>query len=249
VDFNWNVLFSLVAGVISFFLWLIPYKKFVKLPLAFSQRFNIFFIIVIVGYIGSRLASITETWLLNSQFDYSFIGIIKHGGHRIYGPIFFIGSITLIGYFLSNRIIIIQMLDVVAVIFCVSIAIGIWGCQISGHGCYGIPTSLPWGMDYSWGSKPANCNVHPTPIYDSLFYVVLFVFLNFQIRGKHFVGKIFSLFLILSGGYNFLKEFIRANNHWISIFNVSHLFYSVFFLLGIFCYFFFRRKELIGQNL
>jgi len=55
--------------------------------------------------------------------------------------------------------------------------IGRIGCLLSGDGDYGVPTSLPWGMSFPNGlvpttdtcvqqGWPANCRVHPTPIYE-----------------------------------------------------------------------------------
>ena len=56
------------------------------------------------------------------------------------------------------------VVDAMAPIGALGQAIGRVGCQISGDGDYGIPTSLPWAMSYPNGAVPTTELVHPTPI-------------------------------------------------------------------------------------
>jgi phosphatidylglycerol:prolipoprotein diacylglycerol transferase len=44
-------------------------------------------------------------------------------------------------------------------------AVGRLGCQLSGDGDYGVPTTMPWGMSYPNGVVPTTDVVHPTPIH------------------------------------------------------------------------------------
>src|SRR5260370_26932490 len=62
-------------------------------------------------------------------------------------------------------------------------AIGRIGCLVSGDGDYGIPTSLPWGMSFPNGLVPTTERVHPTPIYEFLVGLVIFVYL-WKLGGK-----------------------------------------------------------------
>lgn len=45
-------------------------------------------------------------------------------------------------------------------------AIGKLGCFFSGDGCYGLPTTLPWGMSFPHGHIPTRSFVHPVPLYE-----------------------------------------------------------------------------------
>jgi phosphatidylglycerol---prolipoprotein diacylglyceryl transferase len=108
--------------------------------------------------------------------------------------------------------------------------IGRIGCFLSGDGDYGRPTSLPWGMSFpngvvpttqtcvEWGS-PANCRVHPAPLYELLIWSVI-GFLLWRLgarilKNPRRSGEIFCYYLILTGVARFLVEIIRINPAWI----------------------------------
>ena len=105
-------------------------------------------------------------------------------------------------------------------------AIGRIGCLLSGDGDYGKPTSLPWGMSFpngtdstipkclAWG-LPADCRVHPTPIYEFLVWCAIGWALwrlgARALQKPRPMGEIFCLYLILTGIARFLVELIRIN--------------------------------------
>ncbi len=93
-------------------------------------------------------------------------------------------------------------------------AIGRIGCLLSGDGDYGVPTNLPWGMSFPNGVVPTTERVHPTPIYEFLIWLLIAAVLwqmgKKTLRGEA-PGKVFCLYLILTGVARFLIEFIRIN--------------------------------------
>jgi phosphatidylglycerol---prolipoprotein diacylglyceryl transferase len=110
-------------------------------------------------------------------------------------------------------------------------AFGRMGCQLSGDGDWGLPSRLPWAMAYpraivGWGPETVlkldrhddlvsgyfpGVRVHPTPIYEAIFYVAIFYFL-WSIRKKVTVkGELLYLYLILAGAARFFVEFFRIN--------------------------------------
>ncbi|HEX4364370.1 MAG TPA: prolipoprotein diacylglyceryl transferase family protein [Solirubrobacteraceae bacterium] len=89
-------------------------------------------------------------------------------------------------------------------------AIGRIGCQVSGDGDYGSPTSLPWGMAYPHGVVPTTEVVHPTPIYETLS-MALIAWLLWNARDVLRPGVVFAWYLLLAGTERFLVEFIRRN--------------------------------------
>jgi phosphatidylglycerol:prolipoprotein diacylglycerol transferase len=118
------------------------------------------------------------------------------------------------------------MLDAASPAAAIGYGIGRIGCLISGDGDYGRPTNLPWGMAFpngivpttescvEWGA-PANCRVHPTPIYEFLVAIIIFYILwrlGERVIKKHAPdGIIFAAYLVLTGGARFLVEIIRIN--------------------------------------
>jgi phosphatidylglycerol---prolipoprotein diacylglyceryl transferase len=109
-------------------------------------------------------------------------------------------------------------------------AIGRIGCFLSGDGDYGRPTSLPWGMSFpngvvpttetcvQWGS-PADCRVHPAPLYELLIWsaigLLLWRLAARILKDPRRAGEIFCYYLILTGVARFLVEMIRINPPWI----------------------------------
>ena len=59
-----------------------------------------------------------------------------------------------------------RTLDLAAPAAAIGYGLGRIGCFLSGDGCYGIPTNLPWGMSFPHGIEPTLVRVHPTPLYE-----------------------------------------------------------------------------------
>ena len=112
--------------------------------------------------------------------------------------------------------------------------IGRIGCLLSGDGDYGIPTSWHWpfGMAFPNGlvpttqtcvaqGWPADCRVYPTPIFEFVIGVVICWTLwqlgprqlgkSHRHRAPLPSGRVFAMYLVLTGTARFLMEFIRIN--------------------------------------
>ncbi len=102
-----------------------------------------------------------------------------------------------------------QVLDAVAPSLAVGYFFGRGGCQLSGDGCYGVSTVLPWGMAYPNGTVPTLVPVHPTPLYEMLEMALLFGLL-WSLRTRiRTPGILFCIYLILAGAFRFAVEFVR----------------------------------------
>jgi len=71
-------------------------------------------------------------------------------------------------------------------------AIGKLGCFYSGDGCYGTPTSLPWGMSFPNGLHPTKKFVHPAPLYEFAMSFAIFAYYYFMKRGQRRPWDIFT---------------------------------------------------------
>jgi len=104
-----------------------------------------------------------------------------------------------------------RTLDLAAPAAAIGYGIGRIGCFLSGDGCYGLPTNLPWGMSFPNGIEPTLSRVHPTPLYE-LAAGLLIGFWLWRRGGKpHATGAIVGQYLVLSGIARFLVEFVRRN--------------------------------------
>jgi phosphatidylglycerol:prolipoprotein diacylglycerol transferase len=104
-----------------------------------------------------------------------------------------------------------KTLDLAAPAAAVGYGIGRIGCFLSGDGCYGIPTKLPWGMSFPNGIEPVFVPVHPTPLYELGAGLVIGLWLWFRGGKPHGIGSIVGQYLMLTGIARFLVEFVRRN--------------------------------------
>ena len=94
------------------------------------------------------------------------------------------------------------------------------GCFLNGC-CYGKVCDLSWAVKFP-GLAYA---VHPTQLYEALYDLVLFFFLNYRRKQPHFDGQISLLYFALYGMGRYLIEFLRepgwtgwglTANQWLS---------------------------------
>ncbi|HEX2935448.1 MAG TPA: prolipoprotein diacylglyceryl transferase [Bacteroidales bacterium] len=75
---------------------------------------------------------------------------------------------------------------------------------------YGVATDLPWGFIFVRENE--KLPKHPTQIYESLAYLLIFILLlrlYYKANGKPKAGMIFGLFFILVFSFRFFVEFIK----------------------------------------
>ena len=112
---------------------------------------------------------------------------------------------------------------------------------------YGIETGLPWGFIFIRNLETVP--KHPTQIYESLTYFLIFlllIWLYYKNDGKPKPGLLFSLFLILVFGMRFMIEFIKENQVDFEsgmILNMGQWLSIPFVMAGIAILLFYNRKK------
>jgi phosphatidylglycerol:prolipoprotein diacylglycerol transferase len=104
-----------------------------------------------------------------------------------------------------------RILDLAAPAAAIGYGIGRIGCFLSGDGCYGIETKLPWGMSFPNGIEPTFVKVHPTPLYELAAGLLIGWWLWWRGSKRRGAGAILGEYLVLTGIARFLVEFIRRN--------------------------------------
>ncbi len=220
---------------------------------------NILAIAGIVGIIGAKifhnLENIDEFALDPWGSLISFSGLTFYGG-------LIMAAIAVLVYTSKNNIPPLHMIDAAAPGLMLAYGVGRLGCHLSGDGDWGIDnlsakpnwmSSLPdWLWSYKYphnvlneGIPIQNCIgnhcselpnfVYPTPLYEAIICILLFVVL-WQMR-KQFSspGLLFGVYLILNGTERFMIEKIRINTTY-NIFNhaitQAELISSALILLG-----------------
>ena len=105
--------------------------------------------------------------------------------------------------------------------FATSVAVGRWGCFLSGleDQTHGTPTALPWGHDFGDGVLR-----HPVQLYESLVmggFLALALYLIGR-RSPFFLRNGFYLMVLVYAGQRFLWEFLKPYQTLIGPFNLFH---------------------------
>ncbi len=183
------------------------------------------------GLVGSRILSILED--LPGFLADPIHGIFTGAGFTWYGG--------LIGGFLAVTMTIRKhsmpwaaTVDCIAPVLALGHAIGRIGCELAGDGDWGTVTDLPWGRAYpnaivGW-PYPPGVYVHPTPIYETIAYSIIFAILWSLRKRPHRDSTLLWLYFILGSSARFVIEFARINpryalglslSQWISIALIS----------------------------
>ncbi len=106
-----------------------------------------------------------------------------------------------------------RTLDLAAPAAAIGYGVGRIGCFLSGDGCYGVETKLPWGMTFPNGIEPTPTfvRVHPTPLYELAAGLLIGWWLWWRGGKQRGTGAILGEYLVLTGMARFLVEFIRRN--------------------------------------
>ncbi|MFP4548485.1 MAG: prolipoprotein diacylglyceryl transferase [Fidelibacterota bacterium] len=207
------------------------------------------------GIIGAKLFSVFENFqdFLTDPIHtlFSGSGFVFHGG--LLG-----GTIAVVALLYKREKSIGTYADIIGPIILLGQGIGRIGCLLAGC-CHGSATNCAWGIQYPPGSQASyyqyhndmlgssfmqSLPVHPSPVYETLFNVIMFVLLITLIR-PHLKkkGSTFALVMIIAGIERFLLEFVRINPKtlWgLTNYQFSSLF---FVLLGILVWIFLVNQD------
>ena len=163
---------------------------------------------VLAGIVGAKLWHVIDT---PSEFQEQGWRVLwdSAGFAWFGGMVFGISALVFQGW--RGRIGGLRTLDLAAPAAAIGYGIGRIGCFLSGDGCYGVPTNLPWGMSFPHGIEPTFVRVHPTPLYELGSGLLIGSWLWVRGGKPRPTGSILGEYLILTGAARFLVEFIRRN--------------------------------------
>lgn len=119
----------------------------------------------------------------------------------------------------------------------------------------GKPSNVPWAFKFSKYIDIYNKSRHPTQIYESIIYFIIFLLLFFiyqKSTKKRKIGCIFTIFLILTWTARFLIEIIKEpqENEFINIYNMNtgQILSIPFIVLGLICLSIINKKKQNVKN-
>ena len=187
--------------------------------------YNLGIYLALAGILGSKLALILQErdyYFLNPRQLFS-MSTLQSGG------VFYGGLILalLVGWWYTRRkqLPFLKTADAFAPGIAIGHAIGRLGCFSAGC-CWGLPTSLPWGVTFTDPHSHATVGVplgvalHPTQLYESAAELAIFFFLYSQYRKKQFDGQMLGWYLVLYSSARFLVEFLRHHDAEAMLFGV-----------------------------
>lgn len=193
----------------------------IQLPchaIEFSQ--NICMSSIIFVMLGAKIFYVLE---YPGDFLKDPIGMFfSRGGWTLFGGLLF-GVIVAVRYVKKHGQPVKVLADSAAPILFLGYAIGRAGCHLSGDGDWGIASNLAlkpnWVPEWLWASSytnnvigvPLESPVYPTPLYELIASVLLFLLLWSLRKHKFQPGWLFSLYLFFVGLERIFIEQIRVN--------------------------------------
>ena len=131
------------------------------------------------------------------------------------------------------------MLDLCDLIFpevALGQAIGRWGNFFNSE-AHGGPTDLPWAIEVD-GEM-----VHPTFLYESIWCLLIFLFLIWLSDRRRFKGQIVCLYGMLYSAERFLVEGLRTDSLMIGQFKQAQVISALIFAVSLAGYFYLSQKK------
>lgn len=177
--------------------------------------------------IGARLYYVLFTL---DQYD-SFLDVIAiwDGGVAIYGALIAAVLVSVI-YCKLRKQNLWDVLDIASPALMLGQAIGRWGNFVNVE-AYGTPTDLPWKMEIYDGY--GYIDVHPTFLYESLWNLIGFIWINLYFKKRKFKGEIFWMYLGWYGLGRSMVEGLRTDSLMWGDIRVSQIFGILCFVVSI----------------
>lgn len=166
--------------------------------------------LLVLAIVGGRLLFVATHWDEYKVDPLAIFrlwegGLILYGGYAlaIAGGILYVRRAGLPAW---------RVGDAAAPSMALGVGIGRLGCFLNGC-CYGVPTTLPWGIkfppeSYSSSVFPGE-TLHPSQLYMSAAGFLLFFVLLRLDRKRRFDGWLFWSYIALDAGLRFLIDFTR----------------------------------------
>ncbi|MEI8212359.1 MAG: prolipoprotein diacylglyceryl transferase family protein [Planctomycetota bacterium] len=105
--------------------------------------------------------------------------------------------------------------DAFAVPIAVAVAIGRIACFIAGC-CFGIPTQMPWGVEFPSANDPSGTLRHPTQLYEVAFHLTAAALLWLAEQRGWLPRQRLKAYLLAYLTYRFVSEWLRPEptDHW-----------------------------------
>lgn len=199
-----------VAGAVGFLLaTFIVLRRSRDLFLNRDKVVDVIFWGSISAIVGARAVFVFQ----NPEFASSLGAMlnIRGGGLVFYGAL--LAGLPVVGLLIwRHKLPFFAFMDVVATAAPFGHAVARLGCLAAGC-CYGLPTSLPWGVTYSHPltDAPHAVALHPTQLYAALYLAAIGAACNWLYARKRWNGQVMLLYLVSYAVARSLNEVLRGD--------------------------------------
>lgn len=200
--------FMIAIGIVAGMSYLIIAGK-KEVGLSFDQANTLFLLIFLAAVVGGKLFLFFEDpgyYLDEPRQLFTGRGFVFYGSFLLAIP-------TMWWFFKSRKLDPHKMLDVMAITTCLVHMFGRMGCFLAGC-CYGRVTESSFGVIYTdpqCYADPLHTPLLPVQLFESVYILIVMIFLLFLKRRKSFDGQLFLSYLILYGAGRIVLEFFRGD--------------------------------------
>lgn len=211
VDVMWYGILISLGMVLAV---LITYKRAPRHDIQPDKILDFVLICIPLGIIGARLYYVVFNWSYYAG-DLMKIINIRSGGLAIHGGLLFgLGAAVILCLIWKIRPM--NVLDLVIPTVALAQSIGRWGNYFNSE-AHGGPTDLPWAVMID------GVPCHPTFLYESIWCLLLFLFLLWMDNRRKFEGQIFLLYGMLYSVERFFVEALRTDSLMIGPFKQAQV--------------------------
>lgn len=229
-EIRWYGILIAIAFMIGIFL---AYKRAPKFGIKGDTVLDFALWLMPMSIIGARLYYVIFSWDQYAGDPMSILAI-RSGGLAIHGGII-AGVLTAIIFCKVRKVSFLDMCDLIFPEVALGQAIGRWGNFFNSE-AHGGPTDLPWAIEVD-GEM-----VHPTFLYESIWCLLIFVFLIWMSDRRKFKGQIVCLYGMLYSVERFLVEGLRTDSLMIGPLRQAQVISAVIFAASLAGYFYLSRR-------
>jgi phosphatidylglycerol:prolipoprotein diacylglycerol transferase len=230
----------IIACAMSFGIYL-AYKETLRQRQDDEHLLNMLLLLIPAAIIGARLYYVLfnpEQYLANPGRIFA----TWTGGMAIHGGVI-AGVLVVIIYTRLKKMDFFRWADILAPSLILGQAIGRWG-NFTNHEAYG--PVIAEGSFWGWMPLQVYANGayhHPTFLYESIWNLVIFIFLFWLIRREHRIGSVFASYLIGYSLGRFFIETLRQDSLMIGGLRTAQIVSLILIALGLAILYYIRSRE------
>jgi len=176
---------------------------------------------VIFAILGARAYYVLTTLNVHNYDSFYDVIAIWNGGLAIYGGLI-AGLITILIVSKFKKLSPWKILDPLGPGLMLGQAIGRWGNFVNAE-AFGTETTLPWRMGIQNIYHIDTIYVHPTFLYECIWNLIGFAWVNLIYKKKRFDGQIVLTYIVWYGFGRMLIESLRTDSLYVGPFRISQL--------------------------